>query len=142
MTNDNFREICRDVSYELNISDVDALCDGGDAFVDGVKLGLFYDEARDEGVFCYIDLGSINPANKDNVLAEMMSLNLEMDAGSGEAFGLEPESGHLVLRGFINVDAKPNFRDKLASQLKEYVELAKELYGDLLSNGAVVAPLI
>jgi hypothetical protein len=103
MTNNEFREVCRNASYVLNISDPNALCDGGDVYIDGIKVGVVYDELLDDGILSYVDLGFVESASKESIFEKMMSLNLELDASLGEAICFESDSSHLVLRGFTSI---------------------------------------
>jgi hypothetical protein len=135
MTTDQFRELCRSASYELNLSDPDALYDGSDVYVDSVKIGVLHEPSWDEkGIYCYVDLGAIettdSSAHSAELFQEILSLNLELDAEMGEVIGIERESGHLVLRARLTKDHVDG--NQLAAQLKGYAELVTELYAKVL----------
>ena len=138
MTNNEFREVCRNASYVLNISDPNALCDGGDVYIDGIKVGVVYDELLDDGILSYVDLGFVESASKESIFEKMMSLNLELDASLGEAICFESDSSHLVLRGFTSLNKSDDITAAIVSQLKEYVDFAGHLHHGLLSQ--VIAP--
>jgi len=97
MTYEEFHAVCRAACLALNIEDPDALADGDDVFIDGVKLGVLHDEEVDDNVHCYVDIGSIDPSPETaSILQEVLAINLELDAPLGEVIGIERNSGHLV----------------------------------------------
>ena len=127
MTTAQFRDLCRSASYELNLSDPDALYDGSDVYVDSVKVGVLHEPSWDDkGIYCYVDLGAIEEsAHSTELFQEILALNLELDAQRGEVIGIERDSRHLVLRARLakdDVDGK-----HLATQLKGYAELSSEM---------------
>ena len=131
MTNEDFRAICRAACYALNIERPDALFDGDDVFLNGVKLGVFHDVELDDAIHCYLDIGCVESSpDAVSMLQEVLAINLELDAGLGEPVGMERKSGHLVLHALV-----PGADEHaLASRLRAYVELVKELYGGVLSR--------
>ena len=140
MTTAQFRDLCRSASYELNLSDPEALYDGADVYVDSVKVGVFHAPSWDDkGIYCYVDLGAIedSSAHSTELVQEILSLNLELDAELGEVIGIERESRHLVLRARLTKDDVDG--NQLATQLKGYAELATELYAKVLQG--VVRPV-
>lgn len=134
MTNEELRAICRAACLALNIEDTNALSDGADVIVDGVKVGVFRDEAWSDALHCYVDIGSIESSpDTVSILQEVLAINLELDAVLGEAIGMERKSGHLVLRAQLPLTS--DFDEHLlVSRLKSYAELVNELYGGVLSR--------
>jgi hypothetical protein len=140
MTNAEFREMCRAACYELRIDEPDALFDGHDVFIDGVKLGVFHDEDLDGGIHCYVDMGAVPPPpDSASVLHEVLAINLELDAALGESIGVERDSGHLVLRAHLPIPTNLDER-VLVSGLKGYAALVNELYSNVLSGLARPIP--
>lgn len=138
MTPDQFRELCRGTSSALQLSDPDALFEGADVRVNGVKLGMFHDERWDDaGIYCYVDLGAIkSTANAAHLMEEVLALNLELDASLGEVLGIERESKHLVLRARLTECGKQVHGGQVANQLRGYAALANELYQQVLAEVA------
>lgn len=136
MTPDQFRELCRGTSRALGLGESDALFDGRDLYVDGVKIGTFHEETQDpDGIFCYVDLGPIGPhANPVALMAEILALNLALDGERGEVIGLERESQHLVLRVRLREDQEPMHEGRLAEELRRCATLANSLYEDSLTG--------
>ena len=139
-----FRDLCRSAAYELDLSDPEALYDGADVYVDSVKVGVFHAPSWDDkGIYCYVDLGAIeaneSSAYSAELLQEILSLNLELDAELGEVIGIERESRHLVLRARLTKDDVDG--NQLATQLKGYAELATELYAKVLRGVVRPVPL-
>lgn len=136
MTPDQFQELCRGAARALGLSDPNALFDGSEVYLDGVKLGTFHDEAEDpEGVFCYADLGPIGPqANPVELLEEVLAINLSLDGERGEVIGLERESRHLVLRVRLKEGQEPLHEGRLAEELRRCAAQANALYDNALSG--------
>lgn len=134
MTPDQFRELCRGASRALGLSEADALFDGNDVYVDGVKVGSFHEEAEDpEGIYCYADLGSIGPlANPAELMAEVLAVNLTLDGQRGEVIGLERDSQHLVLRVRLIEGPELMHEGRLAEELRRCAQLANSLYEEHL----------
>lgn len=134
MTPDQFRALCRGTCLALGLSDPDALFNGSDARVDGVKVGAFHDEARDPvGIFCYADLGPIGPhANPVDLMEEVLAINLSLDGGRGEVIGLERESRHLVLRMRLCEEREAMHEGRLADELRRCASRANSLYDKAL----------
>ncbi len=136
MTPDQFRELCRGASRLLDFQDLDALFESRDTRIDGVKLGVFHDDGEDpEGVYCYVDLGTIGPeAIPLALMEEVLAINLSLDASLGEVIGLERECRHLVLRVRLNERHEPFHEGELAAQLQHYAGIANELYRRVLTG--------
>ena len=143
MTPDQFRELCRGTARALELSEPDALFEGADVHLDGVKVGVFHEDEWDPaGIYCYADLGAIEPtANTTELMEEVLALNLELDAGLGEVIGIERESRHLVLRARLTESGEPMHGSQLAEQLRSYAALANELYQKVLAGVARPAQL-
>lgn len=136
MTPDQFHELCRGTARALGLSEPDALFKGNAVSLDEVKIGTFHDEAEDpDGVFCWADLGPINPqAIAVELLEEVLAINLSLDGERGEVIGLERESRHLVLRVRLDERREPLHEGRLAEELRRCSERANALYQGVLSG--------
>ncbi|NCT98329.1 MAG: hypothetical protein GXD23_13245 [Comamonadaceae bacterium] len=136
MTPDQFQELCRGTARALGLSEPNALFNGGEVILDGVKVGAFHEEDQDpEGVFCYADLGPVGPdANPAELLEEALAINLSLDGERGEVIGLERESRHLVLRVRLNDAQEPMHEGRLADELRRCAAQANALYDSALSG--------
>ena len=136
MTPDQFRELCRGAAQLLELSDLDALFFAADVRVAGVKVGVFHEDEYDSGgVYCYADLGAIEPdANSTHLMEEVLALNLELDAALGEVIGIERLSRHLVLRARLVESGEAIHAGQLVEQLRNYAALANELYEHVLAD--------
>jgi hypothetical protein len=134
MTPSQFRELCRGTSRALGLDTSDALFDGSEVCLDGVKVGTFHEEGEDaEAVFCYADLGPIGPqANPLSLMEEVLAINLSLDGRRGEVIGMERESRHLVLRVRLSDKAEALHEGRLAHELQRCAALANSLYGNVL----------
>lgn len=132
----DFHELCRGASRLLGLADVEALHDSRDTVLDGAKIGVFHDEAADpDGLYCYVDLGTIGPnAQPVALLEEILAINLSLDGDMGEVIGLERESRHLILRARLADTPGAVDAEVLADCLRHYAALANELLDDSLSG--------
>ena len=140
MTTAQFRDLCRSASYELNLSEPEALYDGADVYVDSVKVGVFHEPSWDDkGIYCYVDLGAIDESSaySAELLQEILSLNLELDAELGEVIGIERESR--PLNTACAHDQRGCGWQPAGNAAKGYAELATELYAKVLLG--VVRPV-
>jgi hypothetical protein len=92
-------------------------------------MGVYHlGEWDEDAIYCYADLGAIESvADRAPVMEEVLTLNLELDAGQGEVIGIERDSRHLVLRVRLPEDRAPMDECELAEQLRSYAELANKL---------------
>jgi hypothetical protein len=136
MTPDQFRELCRGAARLLELGDPDALFLDADVRVAGVKVGVFHEDVYDSGgVYCYADLGAIEPnANATHLMEEVLALNLELDAALGEVIGIERQSRHLVLRARLADSGEGAHAGQIVDQLRNYAALANELYEHVLAD--------
>jgi len=134
MTPADFRDLCRDASRVLGLADVEALHDSRDTVLDGAKVGVFHDEAADpDGLYCYVDLGTIGPhAQPLELMEEILALNLSLDGDMGEVIGMERESRHLVLRARLAEPPGELDGALLADCLRHYAALANTLLDEAL----------
>lgn len=134
MTPDQFQELCTGTARLLDGTDADALLLHGTVKIDGVHLGVFHREDADPtGVFCCVDLGRVGPqANAHELMQALMALNLALDGKLGEVIGMEPGTGHLVLRARLDTDNDALHPGRLAWHLRGYAALANEPHEKVL----------
>lgn len=134
MTPDQFQELCSGTARLLDCTDADALLLHGTVTIDGVHLGVFHREDADPtGVFCCVDLGKVGPqVDAHGLMQALMGLNLALDGRLGEVIGMEPGTGHLVLRARLDTANGALHEGRLAWHLRGYAALANELYEKVL----------
>lgn len=134
MTQLEFQALCRETSLLLQLTDVDQLGREGQIELDGHHLGAFYDEANDEAIHCYVDLGPVEPEDRMHTLERVLALNLELGRMHGESLGLDSESGHIVLRSEIQ-NLQHCAPESLAEWLRDYCAFANEFRSLLGTEG-------
>lgn len=135
MTNAEFQDLCRATSLALDIEDTQALGARGQVELDGVTLGVFYNEDSDAAISCYVDLGEVEPNRKLEMFEQALELNLELGRMHGETVGLDPETGRMVLRCEIQ-DPDRCSSDKLAGWLRDYAAFAREFQASVAQGQA------
>jgi hypothetical protein len=126
MTDQEFFMLCTATSRELGLDDVDVLAEEGEITLEGVRIGLYFTAQTDEFISCFVDIGFIDEAIRQDAFSHVLGVNLEINGVNGEALGFDAETGHLVLRASINPDLACNAR-LLTEWLLDYAEFAVNL---------------
>jgi len=127
VTNAEYADLCRSTCYALNLSDAEGLVDGKGVSVDGVTLGLFFDETEPESLHFYAEVGTIADGHdKLEKIETLMAINLELSSGESAAICLERESNLYLLRARIPCNAEVD-GDLLARHLKAYAALVNDV---------------
>lgn len=134
MTNSEFRDLCRATCLALDLPDTEQLGEHGQIEIDGASIGAYFDEETDIGIHCYVDLGEVDAASRQEIFAELLQFNLELGRMHGEALGFDADSGRAVLRSEIrNPDQCDG--EQMAALFRDYALFAREFRaGDNLEN--------
>lgn len=98
MIDTQFQDLCRGACLALGIGEVTGLGARRSVQVDNVDIALVFDEAlAPDKIYCYIDLGAIDPRARGEVHARLLSLNLLTGAKTNGVFGLDTATGHAIL---------------------------------------------
>jgi len=98
MNSRQFQELCRDTCRELRIADPQGLAAGKAIEVDGFDMALVFDEALSpDKLYCYVDLGPIDIAERPAAHTRLLELNLLTGTRSNGVFALDAASGHAIL---------------------------------------------
>jgi hypothetical protein len=100
-----FGSLCRDACQALGIADQDALAEMGQINIDGVDVGLVFDEEDPSRLFCYVDLGDSSELatapDPVSIYKDMLSLNLLKGSKIDGVIGWDPSSDRFVLAAHL-----------------------------------------
>lgn len=134
MTELEFGDLCRALCTALQVRDINSLSTKGRVQVDGIPIGLCFDQSSaPDQIFCYADLGPIEPALQLTAYEHLLTLNLLSASKTSGYYGLEPLTGHAVFTVILTAPDSIEPRS-LAQQLRGYAEQAHRLRGTLLSR--------
>lgn len=136
----SFEQLCRDTGVALNHPEPDALAARQQLSIDGVDIGLFFDEfdAADR-IICYIDIGKLPEEDREEILARMLAINLLTGTKTAGVYGLDPQRDHLI---FVQHFLYPEMLtgESLAEILQGYSRHARNARQTLL-DAANTTPL-
>jgi hypothetical protein len=125
MDQEGFEQLCRDTGIALNAPDIDALISQQQITLNGVDIGLFFDEfSAADRIVCYIDIGKLPDAGREDVLARMLAINVLTGTKTSGVYGLDPQRDHII---FVQHFLYPEMLTgtSLATILQEYSEHAR-----------------
>lgn len=97
MDQTEFMALCRSASVELGCKDADALGNTNLIDVDGVRIGLFFDEdMASDRILCYIDIGKLPSVGREEILERILALNLLTGSKTSGVYGLDQQSDTLI----------------------------------------------
>jgi hypothetical protein len=97
MDQTEFMALCHACSVELGCKDADALGNTNIIDVDGVRIGLFFDEdMAPDRILCYIDIGKLPIVGREEILERILALNLLTGSKTAGVYGLDQASDTLI----------------------------------------------
>lgn len=127
-----FTTLCRSASIALSCKDADALGNTNSITVNGVRIGLFFNEdMAPDRIVCYIDIGKLPVINREDILERVLALNLLTATKTAGVYGLDQSTDSLI---FIQHFMYPELMtgDVLADILQGYSAHAISLKDNLL----------
>lgn len=132
MDQTEFIALCHSTSIELGCEDADALGKTNIIDVDGVRIGLFFDEdMAPDRIQCYIDIGKLPIVGREEILERILALNLLTGSKTSGVYGLDQQSDTLI---FVQQFLYPELMtgEDLADILQDYSTHALSLQQNLL----------
>lgn len=132
MDQNDFRQLCRSASLLLHCDDPDALGTTNVIDIDGVRIGLFFDEdLAPDRILCYLDIGKLPLLGREEILERSLALNLLTATKTSGVYGFEPKSDTLI---FVQHLLYPELMsgDELYRILQGYADHANSLRKTLL----------
>ena len=140
MNHSQFLDLCRDISTELNLDDLDELGFSNYLEIDDIPIALIFDEhSASDRIFCYIDLGPIKESQRLDIYDNLLTLNLLSGTKTNGIYALDPTSGHVLFVVHI-VDLDQSDAKIVANDLRSYSARAINLQNNLF-KGAAAAPI-
>ncbi len=144
MDHADFLQLCRDTCTALNYPDPEALASRHQISLDGIDIGLFFDEfdAADR-LICYIDIGPLPDIGREELLERLLAINLLTGTKTAGVYGLDPDRDHvLFIQHFLYPDMMSG--QTLAGILQGYSQHAKAAQRTFLDafNNAPLSDLL
>ncbi|MCE2869957.1 MAG: CesT family type III secretion system chaperone [Oxalobacteraceae bacterium] len=140
MNHSQFLELCRDISIELNLDDLDELGLSNYVEIDDIPIAFIFDEhSNPDRIFCYVDLGPIDDSLRLDIYDNLLTLNLLSGVKTNGVYALDPTSGHvLFVIHVVNLDQVD--AEVIANDLRSYSARAISLQNNVF-NGVAAAPI-
>lgn len=140
MNHSQFLELCRDISIELNLDDLDELGLSNYVEIDDIPIAFIFDEhSNPDRIFCYVDLGPIDDSLRLDIYDNLLTLNLLSGVKTNGVYALDPTSGHvLFVIHVVNLDQVD--AEVMANDLRSYSARAISLQNNVF-NGVAAAPI-
>jgi hypothetical protein len=97
MNHSQFLDLCRDISTELNLEDLDELGFSNYLEIDDIPMAFIFDEhSNPDRIFCYVDHGPIEDSQRLDIYDNLLTLNLLSGTKTNGIYALDPTSGHVL----------------------------------------------
>lgn len=97
MDQTEFLALCHSTSVLLGCKDADALGNTNIINIDGVRIGLFFDEdMAPDRILCYIDIGLLPVVGREEILERILALNLLTGSKTAGVYGFDQQSDTLI----------------------------------------------
>lgn len=131
MKNEDFYQLCVDLSRELGEQDIFHLAEHGEIHIQELRIGLYYNEEVDEVISCFVDIGYLENSLRPEIFETILSINLELSGINSESLGFDRDTGHLILRADMECDCDAS---QIAEFLSDYIDFSKELQHLIVSQ--------
>ncbi len=135
MDQSDFKALCRSASILLHREDPEALGNTHVIDIDGVRIGLFFDEVlAPDRILTYIDIGKLPVSGREEIMARVLSLNLLTATKTSGVYGFDSQSDTLI---FVQHLLFPELMtgEDLSRILQGYSDHANTLRENLLDPG-------
>ncbi len=139
MDHAEFAQLCRDTCVVLNLSDPESLASRHQIEINGIDIGLFYDEDEaGDRLICYIDIGELPEFDREEIIERLLALNLLTGSKTSGVYGLDRQRNRVI---FIQHFLYPDMMDAatLAGILQDYSQHALNVRRSLLDPTGIDA---
>lgn len=128
-----FKALCRATCVVLDFPDPEVLSETSIIEIDGVRIGLFFDEATaPDKIICYIDIGTLPVVEREEILGRLLSINLLTGTKTAGVYALDLQTDNVIfVQHFMFPDLMSG--DELAGILQAYSVHAANLKQSLLN---------
>jgi hypothetical protein len=135
-----FEDLCHATCMKLNLEDPNQIQDRGCLHLDGVDIGLFFDEDVEPScVFCYVDLGDIAEEKRPQIYEHLLTMNVVSGSHERGVFAVDPATRNAVLLSRLRPPAT-DAATMMARTVRRYVDSTLKMREDLLKGKFGEAP--
>jgi hypothetical protein len=135
-----FEKLCHATCLELKLENPHQLRDHGCLHLDGVDIGLFFDENLDpEWVSCYVDLGHIAEEKRQDIYEHLLTMNVVSGTPERGVFAVDPVTRNALLLSRLRPPAT-EAAAALARTVRQYVDATLTMREGLLKGKLGAAP--
>jgi hypothetical protein len=122
-----------DAGRVLGVHNPEEFGEYGRLTLDSISMGLFADENDEQSdlIYCYVDLGKVDNANRLQSYENLLALNLTMGGRGNGVFSYDPGSDSVIMTSQLPV-ANSVDPELLANLLQEYARLAHTIRTNML----------
>lgn len=130
----DFQQLCRDTCVALNYTDSDALGSTNQISLDGIDIGIFFDDLEmNDRLVCYVDIGELPEDDREEVLERMLAINLLTGTKVSGVYGLDRQRNCIMfIQHFLYPDMLSG--QELAEILTSYAKHAKAARQTLMNS--------
>lgn len=130
----DFQQLCRDTCVALNYPDSDALGSTNQISLDGIDIGIFFDDLEmNDRLVCYVDIGELPEDDREEVLERMLAINLLTGTKVSGVYGLDRQRNCIMfIQHFLYPDMLSG--QDLAEILTSYAKHAKAARQTLMNS--------
>lgn len=140
MNTAQFEDLCHAICMKLNVEDPHQIRDHGSLHLDGVDIGLFFDEDIDPNcVSCYVDLGEIAEEERQDIYEHLLTMNVVGGSHERGVFAVDPATLNAVLLSRLRPPATAA-ATMLARTFRRYVDATLGMREGLLKGRLGEAP--
>lgn len=134
MNLEDFKQLCRETCLALNYPDSDALGSNNQITLDGIDIGLFFDDLEmNDRLVCYVDIGKLPSDDREEILARMLAINLLTGTKVSGVYGLDRQRDCIVfMQHFLYPDMLTG--KELAQILSNYAKHAREAQKTIMNS--------
>lgn len=133
-----FEQLCRDASLALNLPDAEALVSRHQITLNGIDIGLFFDEDEaGDRLVCYIDIGEPPDYDREEIIEQLLAMNLLTGSKTSGVYGLDRRRNRVIfIQHFLYPDMMSGVI--LANILNDYsrhaMKVRETLFGESRSH--------
>ena len=129
----DFQQLCRDTCIALNHPDSNTLFLTNQITIDGITIGLFFDDFdMNDRLVCYVDIGELPITDREEILERMLAINLLTGSKVSGVYGLDRRRDCIIFtQHFLYPDLLTGV--ELAEIFKNYATHAKGVQQTLMN---------
>lgn len=127
MNQSSFRDLCREISTQMGIEDIDLLGTEGYLEIASIPMAVIFDEdLTPDRIFCYVDIGPVEDLQRLRGYEILLELNLLSGTKTQGVYSIDPSSRHVIFAVQL-MDLDSLNPEQLRQQLESYSKQALRL---------------